>query len=115
MPTRLGETAVIDLWLTLEDAQDARLYSAGLVYFIQAGDDGPIKIGWTASSNVEKRLRGLQTGNPHRLYLRATVSGTLYSEQMLQRLLGNSRLEGEWFKADAPGLTEFIEWARQND
>jgi len=51
----------------------ARLDSGSYVYFVQAGEGGPIKIGVTR--DIGGRLRTLQTGNPYRLRLLALIHG----------------------------------------
>jgi hypothetical protein len=38
----------------------------GVVYFVQAGDGGPIKIGPT-TNDIRERVKRLQTGNPENL------------------------------------------------
>lgn len=67
------------------------------VYFIQRGDNGPIKIGRTG--NIENRLAQLQTGSAETLRLLgsfAEVQGV--TEKKFHLLLGKYRLEGEWFQ-----------------
>lgn len=68
------------------------------VYFIQAGDNGPIKIG--IARNPRKRLRQLQTANPERLRLLGTIDGDLEVERRIHSELEDWRLAGEWFRAD---------------
>lgn len=70
------------------------------VYFIQAGDSGPIKIGFT--NNVERRLSGLQTGcaNPlniiAKLPFKSKAAASRY-ERELHDQFSPYRLTGEWF------------------
>lgn len=66
------------------------------VYFIQAGEDGPIKIG--VATEPFKRLAELQTGNPARLRIVAIVEGDTGMERALHDRFAEHRLEGEWFK-----------------
>lgn len=66
------------------------------VYFIRAGEDGPIKIG--IAFNPYLRLDELQTGNPYRLRLIGARPGGLADERGLHRTFAADRLEGEWFK-----------------
>jgi hypothetical protein len=65
------------------------------VYFIQAGQSGPIKIG--IAIDVRKRLLALGCGSPEKLFLRATIPGGQKLERRLHRALRDHRLEGEWF------------------
>lgn len=66
------------------------------VYFIQAGHDGPIKIG--ISTNVPARLASLQTSVPYKLRLLVTIPGDVCIERQLHREHALDRLEGEWFR-----------------
>lgn len=71
----------------------------GFVYFIQAKDGGPIKIGYSATAEgVLTRLRGMQVGNPSELVLRRmdAVSGP-QDERRLHADLREWRIRGEWF------------------
>lgn len=73
--------------------------SPSILYVIQRGDDGPIKVGVTRS--IKQRLADLQNGNAERLnvlrvFTMADVERIIHAE--LERV---SRLEGEWFPADS--------------
>jgi hypothetical protein len=81
------------------------------VYFIQADDDGPIKIGFTASDPAA-RLNQLQTGNPSVLKLIGAIHGTTARERELHAALAEWRLQGEWFKPH-PTVMETIREALQ--
>jgi hypothetical protein len=70
------------------------------VYIIQAGTEGPIKIGY--SRDVKKRLRILQTGHYERLhFVFVWENATPAEECYLHEGLSPWRLEGEWFAFDA--------------
>jgi hypothetical protein len=77
----------------------------GLVYFVQAGPRGPIKVGW--SQDVERRIAELQTANAAKLVLLGTVSGTLETEAALHARFSHLRLEAEWFR-NSPEIHEFL-------
>ena len=68
------------------------------VYFVQEGDDGPVKIGTAGLRNVMSRVGGLQTGNPRKLHLRRVVRGGAGLEVTLQRRYAAHRIRGEWFE-----------------
>lgn len=68
----------------------------GVVYFIQAGEKGPIKIGW--SQEVDKRIATLQTANACKLTLLGTVPGTMETERAYHQKFSHLRLEAEWFQ-----------------
>lgn len=68
------------------------------VYFIQADESGPIKIGFT-SDDPKKRLAQLQTGNPSVLKLLGSITGTTAIERKFHLDLSEWRLQGEWFQS----------------
>ena len=76
------------------------------VYFIQAGENGPIKIG--RSTNPMKRLLSLQTGASEPLRLLATIPTVgPQLEAELHREFAHLRLYGEWFSPETD-LMDFI-------
>jgi hypothetical protein len=77
-----------------------------VIYFVQQGTDGPIKIG--VSTDPEQRLRTLQSSSPQPLTLLAFMPGGVESERDLHRRFADGRLEGEWFRSDTPGLADEI-------
>jgi len=68
----------------------------GVVYFVQSGDDGPIKIGWT--QDVERRIAELQTANAHPLRLLGEVPGRMRDEAAMHARFSHLRMEAEWFR-----------------
>jgi DNA-binding XRE family transcriptional regulator len=67
-----------------------------VVYFIQAGAGGPIKIGIAA--NLQRRIATLQTGCPEPLVVLGTIAGGPLEEARLHAHLRAFRIRGEWFK-----------------
>lgn len=67
-----------------------------MIYFIQSGDGGTIKIGFTNRSAVD-RLADLQTGNPNTLRLLGELTGTAADELELHYHFAEYRIRGEWF------------------
>lgn len=74
-------------------------------YLIQAGDEGPIKIGF--SRDPHERLIALQTSHPEQLYLRASIAGPASNEAVLHAFYSREHLRGEWFRP-SPRLLAFI-------
>lgn len=74
-------------------------------YFIQAGTDGPVKIG--VAQDVEKRIKELQTGCPDDLRLIGRIQGNCESE--LHKRFSQFRLRGEWFNPDIRLLAFIVE------
>jgi len=77
------------------------------VYFIQAGEDGPIKIGHT--SNVPSRLKSLQTGHAAKLKVLGQCEGDKKLEKSLHHKFAEHRLTGEWFNPVQEILAEIAE------
>lgn len=78
----------------------------GHIYFIRAGESGPIKIGF--STNPEQRLRTLQTAHTDKLTMLHCQIGTKADEARLHRKFRNIHVKGEWF-APEDVLLEFIQ------
>ncbi len=76
-----------------------------MIYFIQAGEGGPIKIGFAES--VTKRFRTLQTGHHEKLVLLTYLDGNVRQERRLHREFRAARIRGEWFRP-TPELLAFI-------
>jgi len=66
-----------------------------MIYFIRAGVDGPVKIGW--STDIPGRMSALQTGQPFKVNLLRVLDAPRWAEQWLHRNFDGLRLEGEWF------------------
>jgi hypothetical protein len=81
----------------LEELALANAGDTDIVYVVQAKNGGPVKIGHTSWRRRFNRLAAIQTGNPHKLVFRRLLSGDMWLEQALHRVLEASRLEGEWF------------------
>lgn len=64
------------------------------VYFMQVGETGPIKIGFT--KNIQHRLSVIQVDNPSLVRLVAVQEGNRSLEQ--HQKFNNYRLYGEWFE-----------------
>lgn len=72
-----------------------------MIYFITSDDlpDYPIKIGYSDDRNVNSRPSGLQTGNPHKLFILGTKPGDWSREWMWHKVFESDRIEGgEWFR-----------------
>lgn len=74
------------------------------VYLIQAGENGPVKIGFAA--HVTIRLADLQSAHYEELRLLRTVSDAGRNvERWLHRQFREQRIRGEWFRFDPAMLT----------
>lgn len=88
------------------------------LYFIQSSEKGMIKIG--RSAHPEKRLKQLQTGNPHLLKLICSFENLGHREKYLHEHLKKFRKKGEWFDYECVGsipddLYQKIPWGCFDD
>ena len=75
------------------------------VYVVMREDVREVKIGW--STNLETRLRDLETAHGQWLELLVAIPGGPEEEEQLHERFKQHRLGGEWFTADP----EILEWA----
>jgi len=68
---------------------------AGFIYIVRAGEDGPVKIGYSA--DPDRRISKIQTDCPHRLSVLATGDADRYPEKQLHARFASARTVGEWF------------------
>lgn len=66
-----------------------------VIYFVQQGQSGPIKIGRTR--NIRGRLDQMANNNSCELLVRALVPGSVMLERELHMRFGRHLLRGEWF------------------
>lgn len=79
-----------------------------IVYFVQMGEDGPVKIGRTEGDPLY-RLGDLQTGSPYSLHLLGVIPVCFYYEETgLHRHFRHHAMRGEWF-ASGGDLIRFVE------
>lgn len=78
-----------------------------MIYFIQQGKTGPIKIGYTANSDISKRINSMQPASPEPLILLGYIEGEKDKEALLHRFFHAYRLKGEWFEPD-PMVLNYI-------
>jgi hypothetical protein len=108
-PDALEERKIHGVFAAIRDAVllhrgDASFTSGEpYTYFIQAGEDGPIKIGWTR--NLLVRLRSFAAMFPMPLRLLGVIQGDV--EDLCHKQFAASRVGGEWFDP-TPVLLEFI-------
>lgn len=94
-----------------EEAAAPPAYNPGdlVLYFVQAGEEGPIKIGITA--NLARRMSALQNGTSATLTIVRLIHGSHALERRLLRIFRPSRIRGEWHRPD-PLLLRYIEELR---
>lgn len=76
-----------------------------VVYFVRAGNKGPVKIG--TSAVLSKRLSALRHPLIDNLKLLATVDGGRGKERELHKRFKRYHLKGEWFKFEGE-LAKFV-------
>lgn len=83
-----------------------------MIYFVQAGVDGPVKIGRAA--DINKRMSGLQTGSAESLTLLREVAGGVLVEKWLHKKFHEHAIRGEWFMFAPEMLTIAVPEALQD-
>lgn len=78
--------------------------SESYVYVVQAGVDGPVKIGWTADARA--RLTSLAVDNAAPLFVLAVAPGTMRQEKDLHAHFAAHRIRSEWYRP-APEILTF--------
>ncbi len=84
-----------------------------MIYFIQSGNNGPIKIGYT-ENGIERRLAELQTASPYKLNLICYIEGSSVVERELHNEFDAYKTTGEWF-TPSPELNSFIEGLKKSE
>ena len=79
-----------------------------MIYLIRAGETDLYKIGYT-SGKAKKRVKGLQTGCPHKLSVVRELEGNQEREKWLHKTFSKYRKEGEWFEFDEETLEKVHE------
>jgi hypothetical protein len=74
------------------------------VYFIRAGEDGPVKIG--TADNVPVRMNALQNAHYEPLILVRQLTGNRHLEMRVHQRFRHLRIRREWFRFDPAMLTE---------
>lgn len=80
-----------------------------VVYVIQAGENGPVKIGH--SRNLDSRLRSLRSGSAEPLFVRQTFeAGNVFAlEKLLHMRFATERLSSEWFNVAPDQVVAAVE------
>ena len=79
--------------------------SVHLVYFLQLGDGGPIKVG--VAVNPLTRMANIQAGSSVPVFLRGVVPGSYDKEREIHQHLAGHRIRGEWF-TPAPEVLVYV-------
>lgn len=74
-----------------------------MIYFAQAGEGAPVKIGYAA--NPTKRLTELQTAHYEVIRMLLVIDGDERHEAFLHEKFAALRLRGEWFRPASELLT----------
>lgn len=68
------------------------------VYFLQAGDRGPVKIGFCRNGRAWQRWHGIQQSNFATLSIVGLLGGGVETEAYLRHHFARLRIRGEWFR-----------------
>lgn len=66
-----------------------------VIYLVRCGNTNFYKVGIT--NKVSRRLKDLQSSNPHEIILIATCIGNKNKEYELQNMMSDFWVRGEWF------------------
>jgi len=103
-----------ELLAELREVRDKRLQgSQGFIYCIAekiaAGsslyDSRAVKVGW--ARDPDRRIKGLQTGNPRVLKILGTIPATKAEEPLVHAELQSDNVLHEWFKPTPAVLSKF--------
>lgn len=85
-----------------------------VVYLLQSGDDGPVKIGTATDRGLTRTTTTLQRGNPEILRIRELLDGDERLERELHVRFTELYLRDDWYKPDVldqiPPDTPRAEW-----
>lgn len=87
MRDKYGRFVLIDLWSAK---------GCSYIYFIQSGENGPVKIG--RSANPCRRIQDLKRYQSDELRFLGVFFGPSVMESVMHHVLSKDRLEGEWFR-----------------
>lgn len=86
-----------------------------MIYVAEILDSKFIKIGFSASNDVQERISSLQTGNPFQIKPVFTIAGTLRQEKTIHAALnvafGRIRIPippNEWYPGKHPFMQDFL-------
>ena len=69
-----------------------------MIYFLRAGTDGHVKIGWSRDdASLKRRIATLQTGQPLPLAVIRTIEAERWVEGWLHGFYAGVRAAGKWF------------------
>lgn len=101
-PTEMPESKMsgVDAYKNKQKMIDASNYKRRrIIYFIQVGTRGPIKIGISLNRfKLQQRLSVLQQQNPYPLRIIRTEFGTFKKEKQLHKRFAQLWIRYEWFK-----------------
>jgi len=81
-----------------------------MVYFVQSGNAGPIKIGYASTmALLTSRLLGLQSSNPEPIQCLGFMEGARQDEYRTQASFSQYHIHGEWFRANDTLLSYITE------
>lgn len=89
----------------------------GFIYVFEQGSSGIFKIGFTSDSNIEKRKKALQTGNPIKLRIAGYFPcPSIKTERVIHSLFKSYRKEGEWFELSPNTVCDLLDetWRKKH-
>lgn len=90
----------------------------GYVYIVKAGISSRYKIGFTANSDIDKRISAHQTSSPEKLIrIGAFPVSSRKTEKTIHKKLCYKKVRGEWFELSDEEVKDLLssEWRRTNN
>lgn len=104
-PAELARVA--DLTAKSPGKTPRRMRPVAFVYFVRAGANGPIKIGF--AEDVVARMRTIQAHNHEPIELLATTPGGARLEALMHQRFAADRIHHEWFRPSPELLAHISE------
>lgn len=90
----------------------------GYIYIAKAGISNHYKIGFTANSDIDKRISAHQTSSPERLdKIGSFPVSSIKTEKTIHKKFSQKKVRGEWFELSDEEVKDLLssEWRRKNN
>ena len=90
----------------------------GYIYIAKAGISNHYKIGFTANSDIDKRISAHQTSSPERLdRIGSFPVSSIKTEKTIHKKFSHKKVRGEWFELSDEEVKDLLssEWRRNNN
>lgn len=116
--TEAEARSVVDSWTELPVKREVLRREEGRVYFVEAEGTNLIKIGFTRTSGMKRRLEHLRCDCPVPVHVLGGYRGTMATEREEHRRWAHERIRGEWFRGSQSlrvHIKDVSEWAPRRE